>query len=265
MRHFLSIISIAIFLSGCGGFSLDGAEEHMIEDCKCEGFTDVSDGLFIEEKQGSVQVCARKIGDSLKYGFVIDNDKCEPFLPFIYDNARDFNCGLAPVQKNNLWGVIDTTGKVVIDYKFKDLQSFSDCLAAFSDNFRWGFITSKGDTIVSAKYDNVTDFWADISFVHNGQQGWKIINSKGAFLQIRIDSLVENYHFNGGMLALGKGKSGNEEYLDYPFYSNGQKVKIFISNKKYAVVPYDMEFKFTTLSDTASQSILVHQLFNNNR
>jgi hypothetical protein len=39
-----------------------------------------------------------------------------------YDGARDFRNGYASVRKGDKWGVIDDTGKMVIEPKFDDIK-----------------------------------------------------------------------------------------------------------------------------------------------
>jgi hypothetical protein len=265
MRYILLIIVIPLFLPGC--FNLDGHETHITEVCKCEQFS-LSENFYIEKKKGSVQACAKKFGDTLKWGFVLDNETCDLFLPFIYDEAKGFKDGLAPVAINKQWGVIDTTGKVIIDYKFADLQQFSDSLAAYMDNHRnWGFINVRGDTIISSRYDYVSDFWANLSFVHNGADGWKIFNAGGGLMPVKIDSLVDGYHSNNRSLAISHGslkdRSILNEVLKYPFYSNGKKVKVIAFNNKYAIVPDTLKVDLGTLKELSTD--MLKPIFSNER
>jgi hypothetical protein len=248
MRHLAISILITFLLTSCIGVGIDGHEEHMTKDCKCEDFSSLVDNVSV--KGGNVQGCAKKIGDSLKWGFIVDNDACDPFLPFIYDDVKSFSCGLAPVAKNKLWGAIDTTGQIIIDYKYFDLSSFSDSIAAFSDTSnKWGFISINGDTIVKPKYKYVSACFAHISLVQNFDGHWNVINSNGDQLPIKVDSLVQGYYLNDydkNDLALSWGYMGdrNKEFFDYPIYSNGRKVKLVAFDNHYSL-----------LSDTTDTSI----------
>ena len=47
----------------------------------------------------------------------------------IYEDAKDFSDGLAPVKMNGKWGYIDETGKTVIDFKYDYAGSFSEGVA----------------------------------------------------------------------------------------------------------------------------------------
>lgn len=244
-------------MASCGGFSMDGQEDHLLKDCKCEVFGDLSNKFYIESKRGWVQACARTQDSILKWGFIIDNNACDPFLPFIYDGAKSFTNGLAPVMLNNKWGAIDSSGKLVIDYKYQLLETFSDSLAAFQDGNLWGFINSRADTLVVAKYSNVSSFWANLSLVNN-HKGWRVINSKGKVLPIRIDSLIDNY-YSGTFLAISRSGYYQDgisyEVIEYPFYSAGKKVKLFSYRNKYAILPDTGNVNFKDIEKTLPGSI----------
>jgi WG containing repeat len=223
-----------IFLSSCDGISKNGHAHYMMDDCKCVEFPGMGNEVYIPNKGGWVQGCARKIGDSLKWGFIIDNDSCSTFLPFIYDEVGDFSGGLATVKKGNLWGVIDTTGKIIIDYKYHNLRDFSDSLAAFTDDSKkYGFISTKGDTVIKQTLLYATDFFADISLTQTDQFKWIVLNSKGNTLPIKVDSLEKNYSY----IAHGYMGSIHKEFFDNPIYSNGQKIRLVAFNKRYVLLP----------------------------
>lgn len=250
MKPYSITALIIVLFSSCWDFGLDAHEEHMKNKCKCEDFGSSISNFYIEDKEGSVQACGRQSGDSLKWGFIIDNNACDPYLPFIYDDAQGFSFGLAPVKLKGRWGAIDHTGKVVLGMKYKRLTHFSDSLAAFqTENESWGFINTRGDTILEANFSEVNDFWGNLSFVFHPQKGWQIYNSKGKRLPIQIDSLVENFQINNAMLAISHGhiKDGSvyNEVIEYPFYTKGQKVKLIGFRNRYAILPYSVNTNLT--------------------
>jgi hypothetical protein len=238
MKYF--IITILILLASCVG--RDALEEHLSKDCKCEVYTlgnnsTISDGI---------SACARKMGDSLKWGF-IDNNDCKQFLPFIYDDAKDYGCGLAPVAKGRLWGAIDTLGNLRIKYKYHNLHTFFDSLATFVDStHKWGVINMNDVTIVTAQYEYVSDFYSNISVVLNRDLTWGIINSKGKLLPLKIDSLQRGYytlnHYtnipNDARVPItGTLMSDNKtEIVLLPLYIEGKKHVFLSFDNKYALV-----------------------------
>jgi len=82
------------------------------------------------------------------WGWLNTND--EFVIQPIYDHARDFNSkGYAIVEENGLKGMIDTTGKVVIDFKFETIYNDID-----EDGFYLVVYPSKEPTSLSnAKKD----------------------------------------------------------------------------------------------------------------
>lgn len=66
-------------------------------------------------------------------------------------------CGLR--DKNDRYGFIDTKGVLRIDYKYKDVHSFSEGLAAVREEKEWSFIDSTGNTVFKpAGTDTVDNF-----------------------------------------------------------------------------------------------------------
>ena len=124
----------------------------------------------------------------------------EPQLDSLdYDHIGRFSEGVAPVQRDNLWGYIDTLGQLAIPLTFESEEahpfsegmayvesigfvdwageiliagdfaqalSFSEGLAAVSqDGALWGFIDRNGAQAISARYAKVTRFSAGAAFV----------------------------------------------------------------------------------------------------
>lgn len=237
MKYF--IILISILLASCGQ---DPLEAYLSEDCKCEFYTLGNNSSFL----GRVSACARKMGDSLKWGF-IDNNNCKQFLPFVYDNAKDYGCGLAPVAKGRLWGAIDTLGNLKIKYKYYNLNTFFDSLATFVDSTKkWGVINMNDVMILEPQYEYISNFYSNISVVLNRDLTWSVINSKGKLLPLKIDSLQRGYYTldhcanipnDASVTITGTLMSDNKtEIVILPLYIEGQKHRLISFNNKYALV-----------------------------
>jgi len=86
-----------------------------------------------------------------KVGFMTAEGKWA--IAATYDDARNFQHGLAPVKINGKWGFIDTTGKMIIPVAYHDALSFSpEGLAAVKDG-KWGFIDRAGKVVIPFQYD----------------------------------------------------------------------------------------------------------------
>ena len=135
-------------------------------------------------------------------------------IDFQYESAREFSDGLAAVKSNDLWGYIDTTGKVTVPFAYKtpdvgpfsegfaftghhfiDKQGapafegqtfeqasfFSERLAAVQVNGQWGFIDLAGHFIIPPSYEGAGNFSAGMAPVRrNGL--WGYIDARGRVL-----------------------------------------------------------------------------------
>ena len=227
-----------------GHFGPDANEAHFYEDCKVESFTLDS---RLQLNNGKVCACSKVVNDSVKWGFIID-DNCIEFLPFTFTKARNFECGLAPVSKGNLWGAIDTSGNLKIPYKYFDLHKFYDSLATFTDaSKKWGVISINQDTIIKPTYEYISDFFSNISLAQNKDLSWIVINSKGGIVPIKIDSLVEGYYckvkhcgdfpFDYKVKISGTYLNNDQkEIVVFPVYSNGKKQTFVSFDNKFSLM-----------------------------
>jgi len=88
---------------------------------------------------------------------------------------HDFSEGLAVIgvmkDKKFLEGVIDKTGKFVIEPQLKDyLGKFSEGLAVFEQNKKYGFIDRTGKVVIKPRYSSAQDFHNGFAQVEIGKQ-----------------------------------------------------------------------------------------------
>ena len=82
-----------------------------------------------------------------------------------YDDAKPFFTGeLAPVMKDEKWGFIDATGKLVIDYQYQDAQPFGCDAAAVKTGNKWGFVSSENVMVIEAQYEDAKCFSGEEKF-----------------------------------------------------------------------------------------------------
>ncbi len=116
-----------------------------------------------------------------KYGFldttytiVIDN---------VYDEADDFSpkINITRVKKGDFYGIIDTIGRVVVPFKYKQIGSCKDSLILFFAEEKYGFFNKKGKDILPPTYNwasNLVNGYARVNFMKK----WTFINRKGSEL-----------------------------------------------------------------------------------
>jgi hypothetical protein len=122
-----------------------------------------------------------------KWGYM--NHKMQLVIPAIYDGASDFYDGMASVDKesivngdkNNireLTGFIDSTGKVVVDFKYERVGYFSEGLAMVQKEGRYGFVDKTGKEVIPLIYEDAARFSEGLAPVKvNGKNGF--INKNG--------------------------------------------------------------------------------------
>lgn len=134
-----------------------------------------------------------------KYGFI--DTKGNEIIPLIYDNANFFSEGLAPVVKNSMWGFINTSNDVIIDFQFTgNMKPFSNGLALFRKNKKTsktnssddksGYINKKGEFIIEPVFYNAENFKNDVAIVAiNGF--YYLIDKKGNRFKLYQDEYYE--------------------------------------------------------------------------
>ncbi|REK72019.1 WG repeat-containing protein [Paenibacillus paeoniae] len=98
-----------------------------------------------------------------------------------YENSSlSFNEGLADVYKNGKWGYIDLSGKEVIKLQFPEQPGdFVEGLAAVSDGDYWGFINKEGKTVIDFQYVDVSNFYKGYALALTENKGIVFIDKNG--------------------------------------------------------------------------------------
>ena len=118
-----------------------------------------------------------------KYG-VIDKTGKE-IVEAKFDNiASDFYEGLAPFRIGNKWGFIDTSGKIVIEPNFDSASRFSEGFAAVAwknkyDVFIWGFINRSGKIVIQPQFSVVGRFSEGLAKFSKFDSKYGYINKTG--------------------------------------------------------------------------------------
>src|SRR3972149_4687770 len=90
------------------------------------------------------------LGSGLKWGYMDKNG--ELVIPARYDDAGDFNQGIARVMVDDKFGFIDRQGKWVIELKYDNATDFYEGFAAVLVGRGWGYINRSGKLVVKPLY-----------------------------------------------------------------------------------------------------------------
>lgn len=131
-------------------------------------------------KEGLIGACMVS-GSSDKCGFI--NTKNKVMIPFKYRGVEGFTNGLAQViDENKIPFFINKKGEKVLDLRaYQSVGKFSDGLAIACKTFdKFGFIDKKGKVVVPLKYEAVSDFKNGIAAVLvGGIEKWGFIDKTG--------------------------------------------------------------------------------------
>ena len=108
-------------------------------------------------------------GEKDSFGFI--NKSAKYVIPTgIYDDAKFFSEGLAPVEDNEKWGYINKEGKIAIPLAYEEAQIFSSGYAAVRSNGKWGYINKEGKAVTKFDYDYASNFTSNGAIVsENGR------------------------------------------------------------------------------------------------
>ncbi|MEC5164167.1 MULTISPECIES: SEL1-like repeat protein [unclassified Janthinobacterium] len=90
-----------------------------------------------------------------------------PVLPAEYDDisAFDYEIDVAGLCQNDLWGIYDANGKVVLAPVLDELYEFQERVALARLDGRYGYLDSKGRWLVRPRYDDAFNFSAGLAAV----------------------------------------------------------------------------------------------------
>ena len=90
--------------------------------------------------------------------------------------------GIIAFKKNDKWGFVDTTGKVVVEAKFDNAKSFSNGLAAVCQGEKWGFADQDGTVVIDCQFFDADYFNSKRNCLVKSTPGdWQMIALKVKF------------------------------------------------------------------------------------
>ncbi len=155
-----------------------------------------------------------------------------------YDEIGNYVGGMAVVQKDDLYGYLDSNLKEITPIKYTVARNFNGNLALVEKDGKYGFIDKTGKEVIKLKFDFANGFNENIALVGvNGKYGY--IDNTGKYIAQPIYDEAKN--FNNG-LALVK-KSDTYSFIDNSgkvmLELNYDEVKGFANKNKYCVVKKD--------------------------
>lgn len=101
-----------------------------------------------------------------------------------------------PARQGNLWGYLDSTGKVRIQFKYEWVDTnFYDGLASVAMNDKLGFINKRGELVIPCIYDEADHFHNTLSVVKKGNMCGIISNLDQVIVPFEYQEIS---NFSGG-------------------------------------------------------------------
>jgi pimeloyl-ACP methyl ester carboxylesterase len=182
---------------------------------------------FIQAQKSSRSLVPFESGDKMGYKDSITN---EIVIPAKYNFADWFCKGVAIVDSDGKYSLINKNGDVVFSLNYDGIFPFQEGLAFVMKNKKYGFIDCIGKEVIPLMYDKVEGFGfrSGLACVKLNEK-WGFIDKTGkAVVPIQYDRVERNFH--EGLTAVNIGGTGN------PFHFSGGKWG-FVDKSGEEVIP----------------------------
>lgn len=162
---------------------------------------------------GEVNCGMIAVREGFLFGFI--NSRNEYIIKAQYDAVYDFDRGFACVKKNGKWGVIDTTGKTVIECLYDDLSIWADySIWRVRNGSHYGLISAvNGAVIAPVKYEDIDDLkYGRARMKINGKRGF--FDEKGKVAIPARYSYADSDGFGVDGTAHVEGNGRDDHYID---------------------------------------------------
>lgn len=144
-----------------------------------------------------------------KYGYT--NKAGKFVVKAEFDNAADFQEGLAKVGKGGKYGYVNEAGKLVIPVQYKSATDFSYGMAAVKDqNGNAFFIDKQGKKVANKNYKDVRPYYNGLAAVANDKRQYGYIDTTGKEVIAPQFDVVNN--FSGRYAVVAKKENGKLKY-----------------------------------------------------
>ena len=123
----------------------------------------MDDQVYADARAFNEGLAPVQANDSYLYGFI--DTKGNMVIEPKYNNVSWFYEGLAAVCKNmggaKRYAYIDKAGKTITDFSFEEAKDFQNGVARVKSNGKFGLIDKFGAPITECVYDYISDFAND--------------------------------------------------------------------------------------------------------
>jgi len=148
-----------------------------------------SEGLFYAENESGY------------YGYLDENGNVA--IDFLFENATDFKNGLAIVQKDGKYGIINTRAGLVSDFEYDWIEPFRTDRnpSRFKRGELFGLIDQVGTVVVDSAYSHIGDYAEGLALAAN--------NKTYGYISTTGDTIIDfKYTFSPAVLKVSQFKNG---------------------------------------------------------
>ena len=140
-------------------------------------------------------------GHKFKWGYIDKGNNM--IVPNMYDDARRFeDCGLALVHVGEKYGLINTSGEIVVplEYDYIELDKFSEEKPGIihKDGLA-GFVNTKGKVIISPQFERTFGFSEGIAACKRGNEWFTIDLTGKRLVDLHYDDVL---YYSEGLLPV---------------------------------------------------------------
>ena len=159
-----------------------------------------------------------------------------------FDNIYSFNKnGIARVELNNKWNLIDTNGKLVSQRWFDEIENFDrNGFAQVMLNGKMNLIDVNGKLVYQQWFDWIDNFNEDGFAIVRLNDKWNLIDINGKLVSQQWFDWIDNFNEDGfAKVRLNDkwnliGTNGNflsKQWFDWIYYSTNGFAKVKLNNK----------------------------------
>ncbi len=129
-------------------------------------------------------------------------------IDYIYDDMNSLKEKLLPVKKDGKWGYVDLDNNLIIEFQYENALAFSTSLAPVQQNDKWGYINEKNKVITEFKFDEALPFFENYANVRLNEK-WGYIYKNGMLvIPTNYDQKRDNgmIYFNEKALLVFEGQ-----------------------------------------------------------
>ncbi len=158
------------------------------------GFLENSGKVVVEPVYGYVKfiysdIAAVRNKNGSKY-FLLKIGENKKITDEIFDDINNFSEDRAAFKSNEKYGVVDVSGRIIVEPKYNDIRDYKDGYAIARTNKKDGVLDKEGNVLLDFIYDEIVGIEKDyITFKSDVKYGIMNIRDKSVFIEPKYNML----------------------------------------------------------------------------